>query len=76
MRITQHEVQHRIIGVGCIHHASPDCVVFGWHKLLMISSGWDMTRTPPLLASLRVDSEPGEEFRWVTRTETEEIFNG
>jgi hypothetical protein len=73
---TRHEVQHRIIGAGCIHHAHPDGILFGWHTLLNISDGWDMTRTPALLTGLREEAEPAEEFRFLTHTETTEVFNG
>jgi hypothetical protein len=73
---TRHEVQHRIIGVGCIHHSGRDSTLFGWHSILQISTGWDTTKTSPLLAGLRADSEPGEEFRFVTHTETTEVFDG
>jgi hypothetical protein len=71
-----HEVQHRILGVGCIHHSGRDTILIGWHPIMTISTGWDMSKTAPLLAGLRAEAEPGEEFRFFTHTETEEIFNG
>lgn len=74
--VVSHDVQHRILGVGCTHHSGRDSVLFGWHSLLTISSGWDMTKTPPLLTGLRADAEPGEEFRFVTHTQKDEVFDG
>jgi hypothetical protein len=72
---TCHEVQHRILGVGCIHHSGRDSILYGWHKILVIDSGWDMSKTAPLLAGLRAEAEPGEEFRFITHTETAEVFS-
>jgi hypothetical protein len=70
-----HEVQHRI-GVGCIHHAHRDAILAGWHTVMTIGDGWDTSKTPALLNGLRAESEPGEDIRFVTHTETTEVFNG
>ncbi len=73
---TWHQVQHLVTGVGCTHHSGRDSTLAGWHTLLQISDGWDMTKVRPLLAALRADAEPGEEFRFITHKETTEVFDG
>ena len=60
-----YEVQHKITGLpgGCPHHNTED-----WHNVLVISDGWDVSKSAPLLTGLRADAEPGEEFRFVKFT--------